>query len=263
MGFKDVMLGGRPDMTLLPGTDTSIAETGAMKFRLPKYLKDAKKALNAGSDVSNLGTFAPLKQAEATDLADIDEEAGYGANALYGAAGGDQAIAMRAMTDRAKEHRREQTGRQYVDAMAGLRDDVTGALQQKSANQMWQQDALNKLRAQVYDRSRQGGGLLGGLVSGAASVGAGFAAHCWIARALWGDDDPRVKTVRFWLILRALDSLFWKFFLLMYIRFGERIAEKVKKGGLTRWIASMVFGLILILAEAQDGIVSNSPVSAA
>ena len=175
MGFKDVMLGYRPDMQMLPGTQQSIDETAGMKSRLPKFLKQAKNALNTGSDVSNLGVFAPYKQAEATDIADIDAEAGFGANALYGAAGGDQAIAMRAMTDRAKERRREQTGRQYVDAMGHLQDEVTGALQQKYANQMWQQDTINRLRAQQYDRSRRGGGLLGQLVQGAGQAAAAYA----------------------------------------------------------------------------------------
>lgn len=175
MGFKDVMLGARPDLALLPGTEESIADVGAMKFRLPKFLKQAKNALNKGTDVSNLGVFAPYKQAEAADISDIDAEAGYGANALYGAAGGDQAIAMRALTDRAKERRREETGRQYVTAMSDLQDKVTNALQQKNANQMWQQDTLARLRSNVYDRSRRGGGLLGSLVQGAAGVGAAFA----------------------------------------------------------------------------------------
>src|SRR4026207_1559635 len=110
MGFKDVMLGGRMDPTLLPGMQDSIDAVGGMKFRMPKFLKQAKKALNTGSDVNNLGVLAPFRQAEAADLSDIESEAGYGANALYGAAGGDQAIAMRAMTDRAKENRRADTG---------------------------------------------------------------------------------------------------------------------------------------------------------
>jgi len=253
------MLGARPDMALMPGMDESIGDVSGMKFRLPKYLKQAKKAFNTGSDVSNLGVFAPFKQAEATDLRDIDEEAGYGANALYGAAGGDQAIAMRALTDRAKENRRAQTGRQYVDAAAGLRGEVTDALREKDASEKWRQEMLGKLRSNVYDRSRQGGGLLGSLVQGAAGVGAAFAGRpCWIARVLWGDDDPRVALVRFWLVVRAGESLFWKAFLLLYLRFGERIAEKVKRGGPVRWIASKVFERILTLAEGTDGVPDDS-----
>lgn len=177
MGFKDVMLGSRPDMTLLPGTETSINETRGMNFRIPKFLKKAGKALNRGDDVSGLGVFAPFRQAEAADLSDIEAEAGYGANALYGAAGGDQAIAMKALTDRAKERRRESTGRQYVEGMAGLRGEITSALQNRDASRMWQQDTINRLRAQQYDRSRRGSGLLGQIVQGAAGVASAAAGN--------------------------------------------------------------------------------------
>lgn len=170
MGFKDVMLGSRPDMTLLPGVQTSIDDILGMQFRLPKFIKQMKKGLEKGTDVSNMGVFAPLRQAEAADLSDIEAEAGYGANALYGAAGGDQAIQMRAMTDRAKERRRESTGRQYVDAMAGMRDEVSRAYQNRQAANQWRQDTVGRLRTAQYDRSRRGGGLLGDIVRGGASV---------------------------------------------------------------------------------------------
>lgn len=258
IGFKDVMLGSRPDMVLLPGMQQSISDVGGMNFRMPKYIKQLNKGLTRGEDISNMGAFAPLRQAEAADLADIDESYMFGANALAGAQGGEQLNQLNAMRDRAKMQRRGQTGNQYVNALSGVRDEIGRAYQNREAGRMWQQEMLGKLRGNVYDRSRQGGGLLGSLVQGAAGVASAYATggmaagakpSCWVARALWGDTDPRVFIVRCWLMLRSHESLFWLLFWKAYGRFGQRVANKVRKGKLTHWVASLIFNRILQAAE--------------
>jgi len=249
MGFLDVMLGNRPDMQLLPGTQTSIDETNAYKPRMSKPMKQLRNALVRGDDVSNMGLFSSLRQNEAADLSDIDSEAGYGASALYGAASGDNALQMRAMTDRAKENRRAQTGGQYVNALQGALGMTEQAYQNKQAAEQWKQNTLNGLRGQVYDRSRQGGGLLGSLVSGAAQVGAGFATKCWVVRAIYGDTDPRVAILRFYIFYGGWNGIIARTFASLYLRFGERVAKVVKRNRAVRATMRILFDYLLRRAE--------------
>lgn len=180
MGFGDWLLGSRPDYQLLPGMQDSINSVQGMNFGLGKAGKFAKKnlaALNRGDDVSNIGAFSPLRQAQAADIADIDMDYMSGANALIGAQGGDQANQLNRMRDLATERRREQGGRDMVNAMSDLRSQETNTLQNAQAmrqqGRMWQQGLLGQLRGNVYDNKRTGGAL-NSLIQGAGSAIGGY-----------------------------------------------------------------------------------------
>lgn len=89
---------------------------------------------------------------------------------------------------------------------------------------------------------------------GAAALGKPPAAGCWIAEALYGVDDPRTLLMRFWLNnvwakKSRLGSLVMKF----YLRFGERIAEVVKRKVIVRRALRPVFDFGLSKAEAWQG----------
>lgn len=181
MGLKDFFLGSKPSYTLLPGMQDSIDAISGMDYNRPSYLhklaKGQLKRLDRGDDVSDIGEFASLRQNQAADLSDIDLDYSTGANVLNAAGGGEQANQINAMRDRAKERRREDTGRQYVNALSDLRRSATGTLQQENAmrdENLWrQQQMLLQARGNVYNNQRSGG-ILPGLIQGAAGVGLGL-----------------------------------------------------------------------------------------
>jgi len=148
-----------------------------MNFDLGLAGREAKhtlKSLDSGEDVSNMGTFAPIRQEEAADLSDIDMNYMSGANALEGAAGGDQLNQINRMRDEAVSNRRAQTGRQMVTGLNDLRNWATNtfsaARSERMANERWQQEELARLKGMVYNNQRSGG-ILPALIQGAASVG--------------------------------------------------------------------------------------------
>lgn len=144
MGLSDILFGSKPQYTLLPGVQDSINQVQGMDFGLGLAGKQAKKTLkqlDAGEDVSNIGSFSPIRQEEAADLSDIDMDYMSGANALEGAAGGDQLNQINRMRDLAKENRRAQTGRQMVTALGDLRQSATNTF--TNARQNWEAEATN------------------------------------------------------------------------------------------------------------------------
>ena len=67
------------------------------------------------------------------------------------------------------------------------------------------------------------GAMIGGLASGLGAVGGGFAAKCWVAREVFGKDNPK------WLYFRAwLDTKAPKWFCNLYLKHGERFAAFIK-----------------------------------
>ena len=64
------------------------------------------------------------------------------------------------------------------------------------------------------------GAMIGGLAGGLGSLGGGFASKCWVAREVYGEDNPKWLQFREWLTNEAprwFDSL--------YIKYGERFAK--------------------------------------
>lgn len=233
MGFLDALI-GRPQMKLLPGIQNSISSINGLDFSDLGYggrqAKHILKDLNAGKDTSNLGYYAPLRQEEAADLATIDEDYSTGANVLNAAGGGEQANQINAMRDRAKENRRAQTGRQIVGAMGDLRrsatDTFTHAHDMRDENLLRQQQLLLQARGNQYNATPSGG-FLGSLISGGAQVGGAFLGKpCWIAKVIFGDDDPRVDLIRNYLLDWEKRSLAGAFVVWLYRRYGERVAKR-------------------------------------
>jgi len=179
MGFMDAFL-GRPQMRMLPGVSDSINALNNMSFGLGAAGKSAKhllKQLDSGQDVSDIGTFSPIRQEEASDLSDIDMDYSTGANVLNAAGGGEQANQINAMRDRAKERRREMTGRQMVSAIAGMRgqamDELERANQRRDSMDLQRQALILQGRGMQYNATPTGG-FLGSLISGGAQVGGAF-----------------------------------------------------------------------------------------
>jgi hypothetical protein len=75
--------------------------------------------------------------------------------------------------------------------------------------------------AQMGARSQMGAGLIGALGQlGAAKI---MAPTCWVAREVYGEDNPKWKQFRSWMLKKAPT---W--FRDLYIRNGERVAESIK-----------------------------------
>jgi hypothetical protein len=234
MSFLDGLL-GRPNYKLLPGVQDSINSLSDMSFGLGAAGKSSKhllKQLDRGDDVSNIGTFSPIRQEEAADLSDIDMDYSTGANVLNAAGGGEQANQINAMRDRAKEHRRETTGRQMVSAIAGMRgqamDELERANQRRDGMELQKQGLLLDARRSQYNATATGG-YLSSIIGGAAQAGGAFLGKppspCWIASALYGENDPRVARIRGYLLKWAERSYTGSFIVWLYRLCGERIAK--------------------------------------
>jgi hypothetical protein len=86
-----------------------------------------------------------------------------------------------------------------------------------------------------------------------AAAGLGWAPFCWIARALYGDDDPRVDLLRHWLLnVWARYSPMGALFVWCYQRYGERAAEVVKRNRVVRTFAQLVFDHLLRRAQKES-----------
>lgn len=59
---------------------------------------------------------------------------------------------------------------------------------------------------------------------------------CWVARAVYGEKDPRWSMFRAWLITRAP-----KWFRDLYTEHGEKFAEIVKAYPIVRWLIKPFF----------------------
>lgn len=64
------------------------------------------------------------------------------------------------------------------------------------------------------------GAIIGGLAGGLGSLGGGFASKCWVAREVYGEDNPRWLQFREWLNNKAP-----RWFDCLYVKYGERFAK--------------------------------------
>lgn len=233
MGFLDFLI-GKPNYKLLPGVQDSINGLNGLNFGIGKAGKSSQrllKRLDAGDDVSDIGTFSPIRQEEAADLSDIDMDYSTGANVLNAAGGGEQANQINAMRDRSKENRRAQTGRQMVSALGSLRqgalDTLDRATGRRDAEELQRQQLLLQARGSQYN-STGTGGLLGSLISGGAQVAGAYLGGkpCWIAKSIWGKNDSRVDMVRSYLLDWEQRSLVGTFIVWLYRKYGERLAKR-------------------------------------
>ena len=105
-----------------------------------------------------------------------------------------------------------QQGPQLFDANAG----INLALQQNSN--------LGNYNASTYGaRAGAQGAIVGGLFQGLGSIGGGIAAGCWVAREVFGEDNPKWLYFRAWLYTKAP-----KWFLKLYLKHGEQFAAFIK-----------------------------------
>jgi hypothetical protein len=64
------------------------------------------------------------------------------------------------------------------------------------------------------------GAMLGGRAGGLGSLGGGFVSKCWVAREVYGEDNPRWLQFREWLTNEAP-----RWFDCLYVKYGERFAK--------------------------------------
>lgn len=116
--------------------------------------------------------------------------------------------------------------------------DIQAATAQQAA---WDQNIYNQ---KVASRNA----LMQGLFSlGGAGLGAWGAAAkgCWIAEAIYGVDDPRTHLVRAWLNGPFKATKIGSIVMKLYLKYGERIAEKVKKSKTLKAVLKPLFDMAL------------------
>src|SRR6185503_4612081 len=109
-----------------------------------------------------------------------------------------------------------------------------------------------------YDATRKGGifnpqtwaNSMAAFAGGAGQAVGASAMACWVAMALYGDDDPRTHLLRHWINhVWAKESRIGAAFLNLYKRFGVRIAAIVKRNRFVRRAARVVFDRLLARAQ--------------
>ena len=93
--------------------------------------------------------------------------------------------------------------------------------------------------------------LTGELIGAGSTLGsAAIKAGCWIAAELFdGWSDPRTILVREWLWLEFSKGWLGRILLRAYLRYGERIAARIRTEPWLRTIMQVVFGAALRKAE--------------
>lgn len=110
------------------------------------------------------------------------------------------------------------------------------ALQQQ-ANQANYQSSLYGAQAGYAGATNQGrGAMIGGIVGGLGALGGGIAggigaaAGCWVAREVFGNENPMWLLFRQWLFENSPD---W--FFNLYIKHGEKFAQFISDKPLIKW----------------------------
>jgi hypothetical protein len=159
-----------------------------------------------------------------------------------------------------------QTGR-LADTLSAQR-----AAQDYKANLMWQQYLAQQplSRAEMESRlygtasgvegnalnnltqlSGQKYGFWGGIIDSAlqgAGTGAGLAAACWIAEAIYGTDDARTHLLRSWLNREFEERWYGRVVMAGYRRFGQSIAGAIRRFRPLGWVFRPLFDLALLRA---------------
>ena len=119
---------------------------------------------------------------------------------------------------------------QYLNPESGL-----GFIQNQATN------AANMFNAQTAADATRTAGIFGGLGSIAGGLGGGMIAkYCWVAREVYGANNPAWMAFRFWM-LNESPSWFFK----LYVKYGERFARFISdkprlKARIRRWMDTKI-----------------------
>jgi len=263
----DLFLGARPDMRL-PGYAEGMINKIDTNVN-PKMSWAGKQYKHIGHQYEqDPMSLASVSQAQgAGDLRDFDESGMEGANQLIANSGGEQGLAMSNARSVGRERIKERTGlnsineanSKYFNALGG-QADASNALQQQI---MAKYGLMSNLMNTGYDATRKGGvfnpqtiaNTMQAFAGGAGSAigaGKGGGGSCWVAMALYGDDDARTHLLRHWInSVWAKESCVGAAFLSLYLRFGVKAAVIVKRNRLARWAARLVFDRLLEAATVR------------
>lgn len=126
-------------------------------------------------------------------------------------------------------------------SLYGGQGTATGGQSGTLINQRQQVDQTTPLWAQFAQSA----------MAGASQVGAAAAGKpgCWIAEALYGEDDARTHLLRSWLNDEFMTTWFGRLVMKYYLRYGERLAAKVRRSWYLRMLFRPFFELALFFAE--------------
>lgn len=123
---------------------------------------------------------------------------------------------------------------------------MTGMMDPNAAINMAQSERANLMNYQNSNYNAQAQMASGTMQAGGSILGA-LALFCWVAREVYGEDDPRWKLFRVWLMTCA-PMWFFK----LYFKHGEAFAKwihnkPVLKWGIRKWMDSRI-------AELEGGL---------
>lgn len=122
------------------------------------------------------------------------------------------------------------TGPQLFDPNAGINLAL-----QNSSN-------LGNYRAAIFGaKAGREGAIMGGLMSGLGSIAGGaIGKYCWVAREVYGENNPKWKLFREWLSTKAPVWLFK-----VYVKHGEAFATFIKDKPAIKWFIRKLMDLAI------------------
>lgn len=107
---------------------------------------------------------------------------------------------------------------------------------------------INSYNAATYGAQQQAmAGIVGGVLSAGGAIGAAKIGACWVAREVYGENNPKWKLFRNWLL-----NLAPAWFRLIYLNYGERFATYISnKPKLKKWIRGWMDKRIKKLMEVK------------
>jgi len=182
MGIMQNLFGGSsPTPYKLPGDPTLEGEQNELwnyDPGLSPFGRQIKQWGKTGADVSSLGYFNPLRQKEASDLAQNELQFKSGDNAMISGTGGEQANLVNASLQRGAEQIRRNTGMGIVSAMSDLMSNYEQERQSRINAELAAKTSVLGNRLGYYShRYGVGNSSTGGIIPGlssAATAAAGF-----------------------------------------------------------------------------------------
>lgn len=129
-------------------------------------------------------------------------------------------------------------GPQLFDPNAG----INLALQNQSNQANYQSSIYGAQAGLAGARAQARGAMIGG-----AFAGLGAFAGCWVARAAWGNDNPKWLEFRKWLFER---SPYW--FCSAYLENGESLANVIKQFAVLRFAVRVLLSGILQMEQKRN-----------
>ncbi len=219
--------------TSLTAAETTQAQQAARAAAAARGLTFSRQ----GTDLEILNTYG-MGQRRLAQRQDVAQRA-------YQMGVGQQAVGLQGFLTPAYAGSQQYSLTGLAGGASGMYADVGSSPFLQPESQYLANIRANRIQMETAIQSAnaaRSGGILGGLASGvgAAAGKAAFAAICWVAREVYGDDRAEWMVFRQWLLTEAPEWL-----LDLYMEEGERFAKFISDKPLLKFIVKKAMDIVV------------------